>query len=851
MADQTIRIKFEAQGDKVLIKTVEELSKATKALIAAQVKLSGEGQKQFKTHNANRKAIRKLDVNLKALGSSIKSVGLDSKLYKDALRGNEVAMQKVRLAVKKYTADLTKNRTTMLGAVHDTRILGGSFAVLRSKLLIASFAFALIERTVVSLVKSFAQQEAVNNKLAVGLSNVEGTTEGVTQRLIDYSSALQKTTAFGDELITNGMVQLTTFGLNEEAIKALTPQVLNVARALQTTSGQMPDLNSLFIAFGKSTSTAVSALTRYGVVLTEAEKAQLSSMGANTRAVEISKILDKQYGGLAEAYAKTTAGMLEAASAARSDAGEAFGKVLAPAVLLASRAMRTIAESMNPERIRAYGAGIGLATVAAVGLAIATGKLNIKLMSSRAALVKSGWGLLVVVLGSVAGYLLDYFDVFKDGDNTLSDHEKRLKKAKEAAEELSKAQAEGEKSLRKQLELLSATSEEQKMLINLGHEASSVEKILIQKIIEKQNALDLEKERLKQAKKETEEFTKAKEAELRVRKELLQTMAMARADYASVMAESMELEGTLTELNSKKLNEYISFQRTLISAFGDRISVSGQLKDLSKDQADIFDSLNISLKDGNDLENAYLEILFKIFQQKMKNIGVADASIKEELSLREQLIGKLTEEQLKRMELSNIEQERAQIIISSVNQTTSAIRTNLNQRMQDEIDSLKKTSAYKNADAERRQDMEDKIARKYAKKQKALFRIEKAAKLADVYFNTASAVMKAVALSPLTFGQPWAGIAKALGVIQAGAILATPPPQAFAKGGEFVTNRPELIMVGEAGREHVKITPIDRPPERALGGGDIVLNISAPLVDETVVDKIIPAIEKATRLGLA
>jgi hypothetical protein len=33
--------------------------------------------------------------------------------------------------------------------------------------------------------------------------------------------------------------------------------------------------------------------------------------------------------------------------------------------------------------------------------------------------------------------------------------------------------------------------------------------------------------------------------------------------------------------------------------------------------------------------------------------------------------------------------------------------------------------------------------------------------------------------------------------------------------------------------------------------GGITINISAPLVDETVVDSIIPAIEKAQRLNLA
>lgn len=76
--------------------------------------------------------------------------------------------------------------------------------------------------------------------------------------------------------------------------------------------------------------------------------------------------------------------------------------------------------------------------------------------------------------------------------------------------------------------------------------------------------------------------------------------------------------------------------------------------------------------------------------------------------------------------------------------------------------------------------------------------------------------------------------------------------QAYAKGGDFVTNKPEMIMVGESGREHVRITPIDRPESRALkDGGNITLNISAPLIDETILDTIIPAIQKAQRMNLA
>ena len=60
--------------------------------------------------------------------------------------------------------------------------------------------------------------------------------------------------------------------------------------------------------------------------------------------------------------------------------------------------------------------------------------------------------------------------------------------------------------------------------------------------------------------------------------------------------------------------------------------------------------------------------------------------------------------------------------------------------------------------------MEKDVREDYATEQKALFRANQLASLADVYFNTSTAVMKSVAASPLTFGQPFAGIAKALGV---------------------------------------------------------------------------------------
>ena len=74
-----------------------------------------------------------------------------------------------------------------------------------------------------------------------------------------------------------------------------------------------------------------------------------------------------------------------------------------------------------------------------------------------------------------------------------------------------------------------------------------------------------------------------------------------------------------------------------------------------------------------------------------------------------------------------------------------------------------------------------------------------------------------------------------------------------ATGADFVTSGKQLLMVGDnpSGREHVQVTPLggDPSPNAPSGGNNITLNISAPLVDDTVVDTIIPAINEAIRRG--
>ena len=77
----------------------------------------------------------------------------------------------------------------------------------------------------------------------------------------------------------------------------------------------------------------------------------------------------------------------------------------------------------------------------------------------------------------------------------------------------------------------------------------------------------------------------------------------------------------------------------------------------------------------------------------------------------------------------------------------------------------------------------------------------------------------------------------------------------FATGGSFITKgRTTLpigngVMVGDnaSGMERVDVTPLPAPNTNE---GNITININAPVVDEYVVDSIIPAIERARKLNL-
>ena len=347
----TIEIKFEAKGDKVLVQTIKSLDKATKSLIKAQSKLAGEGKKQVQSHNKNKSAITRVNTELALQGSNWKKAGISAKLYTSAVKGNSLALAKVRIATKKHIADLTRQKKGLLDTAHSTRILGGSLAVLRSKLLIASFAFAMVGATVGKLVKAYAKQEKAEKKLAQALKST-GHSAGITHKeLLLMASGLQAVTTHGDEAIIEAQSLMLTFtNINKEVFPQALESILNVSDAM----GQ--DLKQSTIQIGKALNDPIqgmSALRRIGIQLSETQKNQVKNFMAVNDVASAQKIiikeLDTQFGGMARAVRLTLAGSLIALSNSFGDLMEKMGEKLAPFITALAGSLESITTIMQSE----------------------------------------------------------------------------------------------------------------------------------------------------------------------------------------------------------------------------------------------------------------------------------------------------------------------------------------------------------------------------------------------------------------------------------------------------------------------------------------------------------------------
>lgn len=161
-------------------------------------------------------------------------------------------------------------------------------------------------------VKLFIESERVERKFTAALGRK-------SEELIRYAKTLQRITIYDDEAILQAQTRIAAFTKEEGQIKKLTAAVVAFASAKEIDLVTAADLMAK--TFGSST----NALTRYGIEIE-------GVAGSNQRLESIVARVQKLFGGLAEAEAKTLAGRLVQLQNETENLGEDLGEHLVPAL---------------------------------------------------------------------------------------------------------------------------------------------------------------------------------------------------------------------------------------------------------------------------------------------------------------------------------------------------------------------------------------------------------------------------------------------------------------------------------------------------------------------------------------
>tara|TARA_R110002020_G_scaffold221997_1_gene430287 strand:+ start:4183 stop:6135 length:1953 start_codon:yes stop_codon:yes gene_type:complete len=339
MAKNIVTVEF--KGDSAsLTQAISKLDEATKKLLNTQSKIRDFNDRIVKSNNSNKNSLKNLRVQLQLKNKSLKDLNIPLKTYKEALGGSRLAIARIRQATKKHIKDLKRQRKGILETEHGTRILGGSFAVLRSKMLLASFGAGLFGASIGRLTKLYGEQEQAEKKLETALGRR-------SNALMAFASAQQKVTAFGDEETLVAMSLVGAYTDNEKAIARITKASMDLA------SAKGMDLNSAIDLVSKSIFSSTNAMSRYGIEIK-------GTQGTVERLESATENISQLYGGQAFAQAETFNGAMIQMRNAVGDTGEVLGSIFAPAVLLGARSIQSFAESISIKKIKEFSTALGI-----------------------------------------------------------------------------------------------------------------------------------------------------------------------------------------------------------------------------------------------------------------------------------------------------------------------------------------------------------------------------------------------------------------------------------------------------------------------------------------------------------
>jgi len=183
--------------------------------------------------------------------------------------------------------------------------------------------------------EAWGVQEQALAKLSSTLRATGGAAGFSAEQLQKYAADMQNVTTFGDEAIINGQALLATFKeIKGDVFQRATKSILDMTATMGGT-----DLKAASIQLGKALNDpikGVSGLAEVGVSFTEAQRQQIKGFVALGQTAKAQGVilaeLEGEFGGVAEAMAQTSTGVMEQFKNAIGDVWESIGQGLAPSL---------------------------------------------------------------------------------------------------------------------------------------------------------------------------------------------------------------------------------------------------------------------------------------------------------------------------------------------------------------------------------------------------------------------------------------------------------------------------------------------------------------------------------------
>jgi hypothetical protein len=552
--------------------------------------------------------------------------------------------------------------------------------------------------------------------------------------------------------------------------------------------------------------------------LTDLEKKQAFTNETMKQARLLAKLLAPEV--------ETTQMAFDSLGASASDLSVEIGKALAPSLKVIAEITRDLTDSLDASDFKTFFNGImSLATAYGVyktAVLLATTQQK----AFNVAILKNPIGLLVGALTTLTFTFLQYNDELKNSSNLtkeqLDKKEDLADKAnilRQSIKELINQEETANDVIERNIKLRDKQIKNSKSInTSLTEELIQLQlkslQIDIEHGKERKNLTGFQQLIIDQILKETlaiQNLKIAKESELKSNKKLNEEKE-----------KSLKLDEDIENFRSSKGLERFKASEEAKNAVLKTTSEK-RLSDLLKLEMQFFSSKNLTDQQMLEADMFFSEQRKQIFAEEMQ---ARTAMVNDQVGL----------------------------ALGAFNGLTGAMEQDLERRKQNELNALRSTNRFQRASAEERKNMEHEVTKSFAKEEIKIFNMKKNANLVQIAMDTASAVVEALPNIPLSV------LVGALGLAQAG-IVASQPPPSFESGGLVGGNRHSqggTIIEAERGefvmsRNAVQSLGVETMNEINQGRSmpSVNINISAPLVDDSVVDNIIPAINKALRNGRA